>query len=104
MNEAIIIAAASRAITDNNFFMADPNNPHFVDRGLEQMNACKWVISHIFSLPLAQRLTDAEEEMVRTKYNAAKIAATECDSPECAEFMDMLENLFGKDFFKEDKL
>ena len=34
MNEAIIIAAASRAITDNNFFMADPNNPHFVDRGV----------------------------------------------------------------------
>lgn len=93
--------AAKEAIIANDFFMADPNHPEFVDRGLEQMRACKWVINHIFSLPLASRLTTKEKERVKAKYNAAKIGATEFDSPECAYMVDLLERIFGADFFKE---
>lgn len=33
--------AANKAIIDNEFFMADPDHPEFVERGLEQMRACK---------------------------------------------------------------
>lgn len=54
----------------------------------------------LMQLPLASRLTAEEKERVRTKYNAAKIGATEFDSPECADLMDMLEDIFGADFFK----
>lgn len=56
---------------------------------------------YVKDLPLRDRLTEAEKERVRTKYNAAKIGATEFDSPECADLMDMLEDIFGADFFKE---
>lgn len=52
-------------------------------------------------LPLSERLTAEEKERVRTKYNAEKIGATEFDSPECADLMDILERIFGADFFKE---
>lgn len=52
-------------------------------------------------LPLRDRLTEAEKERVRTKYNGAKIGATEFDIPECANLMDILERIFGADFFKE---
>ena len=55
----------------------------------------------LMQLPLASRLTAEEKERVRTRYNAAKIGATEFDSPECADLMDILEDIFGKDFFKE---
>ncbi len=52
-------------------------------------------------LPLSERLTAEDGERVRTRYNAAKIGATEFDSPECADLMDILEDIFGADFFKE---
>lgn len=58
-------------------------------------------VAHLRSLPLRDRLTAEEKERVRTKYNAAKIGATEFDSPECADLMDILEDIFGADFFKE---
>lgn len=58
-------------------------------------------INHTMQLPLCDRLTAEEKERVRTKYNAAKIGATEFDSPECADLMDILEDIFGSDFFKE---
>lgn len=58
-------------------------------------------VAHLRSLPLRDRLTEAEKERVRTKYNAAKIGATEFDSPECADLMDILEDIFSTDFFKE---
>lgn len=57
--------------------------------------------NHVYGLPLSQRLTAEEKERVRAKYNGAKIGATEFDSPECADLMDMLEDIFGTDFFKE---
>lgn len=63
----------------------------------------KSVLEWLFEKPLASRLTPAEKERVRTKYNAAKIGATEFDSPECADLMDMLEDIFGADFFKEEE-
>lgn len=65
------------------------------------VEAYKASAEHIMSLPLAQRLTPEEKERVRTKYNAAKIGATEFDGPECAYMVDLLEDIFGSDFFKE---
>lgn len=61
----------------------------------------KSVLSWLFAKPLASRLTTKEKERVRTKYNAAKIGATEFDNPECAYMMDLLEDIFGADFFQE---
>lgn len=111
--------AAKQAIIDNNYFMADPNHPDFVDRGLEQMRACKWVIGHIFSLPLASRLNAEEKERVKVIYNEelgmaqhfhAKAKASNDIS--CRQHyyglrepyisrMKLLERIFGADFFKE---
>lgn len=109
--------AAKQAIIDNNFFMADPNHPEFVDRGLEQMRACKWVINHIFSLPLASRLTSEEKERVRANYADAKDIHLRCvgtmSKNHIADLhneynkglnmgiMIVLKHLFGSDFFKE---
>lgn len=96
--------AAKQAIIDNNYFMADPNHPDIVDRGLEQMRACKWVIGHIFSLPLASRLTAEEKEQIRFAHKTAKTFA-ERTNPMSAEVFKgqylLLESIFGKDFFKE---
>lgn len=61
----------------------------------------KSVLRWLFDKPLCDRLTAEEKERVRTKYNAAKIGATEFDSPECADLMDILEDIFGANFFKE---
>lgn len=100
--------AAKKAIIDNNFFMADPKHPEFVDRGLEQMRACKWVINHIFSLPLASRLTAEEKERVRKIYAECELIEMD-DSPnlpadritEAGAKMQVLESIFGADFFRE---
>lgn len=98
--------AAKQAIIDNNYFMADPNHPEFVDRGLEQMRACKWVINHIFSLPLASRMTAEEKERVRRIYEADKRL---CEEAKDSVFRwseiykgryKLLESIFGKDFFQ----
>lgn len=59
--------------------------------------------NHLMEQPLSVRLTAEEKERVRTKYNAAKIGATEFDSPECAYMLDLLEDIFGADFFKEEE-
>lgn len=111
--------AANKAIIDNDFFMADPNHPEFVDRGLEQMRACKWVINHTFSLPLASRLTSEEKERVRKMYNdEAEFAlfyqkkANSCFNQQCKRDYEasrdiakgraiILKRIFGADFFKE---
>lgn len=93
--------AANQAIIDNDFFMADPAHPDFVDRGLEQMKACKWVIDHIFSLPLAQRLTAEEKERINKAY---AYAITHIEFDENRAEVRLLHRIFGKDFFKEDKL
>ncbi len=63
----------------------------------------KSVLEWLFNKPLVSRLTAEEKERVRTKYNTAKIGATEFDSPECADLMDILEDIFGADFFKEEE-
>lgn len=98
--------AAKKAIIDNNFFIADPNHPDFVDRGLEQMRACKWVIGHIFSLPLASRLTAEEKERVREEYsdNKCLIESASLSYVQREVFQkinETLESIFGTDFFKE---
>lgn len=56
--------------------------------------------NHLMEQPLSVRLTTEEKEMVKAKYNAAKIGATECDSPECAYMVDLLEDIFGKELFE----
>lgn len=97
--------AAKEAIIDNNFFMADPNNPSFVDRGLEQMRACKWIINHIFSLPLASRMTAEEKERVRKihrdYHQKWDCSCNDRESERSFYCFSLLECIFGKDFFKE---
>lgn len=94
--------AANKAIIDNNFFMADPNHPDLVDRGLEQMRACKWVINHIFSLPLSQRLTAEEKERVKKEYwQAARDWIGIGDARGYCRTCIALGSIFGSDFFKE---
>lgn len=93
---------AKQAIIDNDFFMADPQHPEFVDRGLEQMRACKWVINHIFSLPLAQRLTSEEKERVRKEYANTYPNDIDC-GVENMLIQGVLERIFGADFFKEEE-
>ena len=99
--------AANKAIIDNEFFMADPNHPEFVDRGLEQMRACKWVINHIFSLPLSQRLTDEGRERARDIYNEAVEICKNAD-PMGSRFAfwdarkELIESIFGKELFGEE--
>jgi hypothetical protein len=91
--------AAKQAIIDNDYFMADPNHPDFVDRGLEQMRACKWVINHIFSLPLAQRLTAEEKEQIKKLYCAAEASKSDYSRG----YSDAIKRIFGADFFKEEE-
>lgn len=93
---------AKKAIIDNDFFMADPKHPDFVDRGLEQMRACKWVINHIFSLPIASRLTAEEKERVRKEYANTYPNDIDCGI-ENMLIQDVLERIFGADFFKEEE-
>lgn len=90
---------AKKAITDNNYFMTDPNHPEFVDRGLEQMRACKWIINHIFSLPLADRLTEEEKERIKAIYNRKRFNTEHSKDVEFIE-KQLLEYLFGKAFFQ----
>lgn len=73
-------------------------SPYYEEDMIEMF---KGGVEYALSLPLSSRLTAEEKERVRTKYNAAKIGATEFDSPECAYMLDLLEDIFGADFFKE---
>ena len=59
--------------------------------------------NHIMSLPLSQRLTDEEREKIKAKHNACRIAQTECDCLDYEIAADMLEEIFGKELFGEDK-
>lgn len=62
----------------------------------------KEVLSWMFAKPLAQRLTAEEKKMVRKEY-----ANTHPLDPDCGVanilVQGVLERIFGKDFFKEDK-
>ena len=93
--------AANKAIIDNKFFMADPDHPEFVDRGLVQMRACKWVINHIFSLPLSQRLTDEEREKVRKEYENTYPLDPDCGVANIL-IRGVLVRIFGKELFGEN--
>lgn len=67
----------------------------------------QYTIERIFTAPLAQRLTDAEKEMVREEYDEARIFSENVD-PCVIEYaknkaeMSILERIFGKDFFQGD--
>lgn len=102
----MIEEAAKEAILENNYFMADPNNPNFVDRGLEQMRACKWLINYVLSLPLTERLTEEEKEQMRFTHKAANKFMVSANNPYMAEVFKgqkcLLESIFGADFFKEE--
>lgn len=62
----------------------------------------KSVLSWLFAKPLTQRLTSEEKEMIRKEY-----ANTYPLDPDCGVanilIQGVLERIFGKEFFKEDK-
>lgn len=68
----------------------------------------QYVIKQIFAMPLAQRLTDAEKERVRKTYKAMSDYGKKKDvvCADCANYAARvgLERIFGKEFFKEEKL
>ena len=63
----------------------------------------KEVLSWLFAKPLYNRLTAEEKERVRKEY-----ANTYPNDPDCGIanilIQGVLERIFGKDFFKEDKV
>lgn len=72
----------------------------------------KEVLSWLFALPLASRLTAEEKERVRGYYSEAQgwlDEKTSFDNPNeqlkiCAvAIQDRLERIFGSDFFKEEE-
>lgn len=69
----------------------------------------KSVLGWLFNKPIASRLTDAEKKMVMEEYSDNKCLI---ESPSLSyvqrevfqKINETLEHIFGKDFFKEDKL
>lgn len=69
----------------------------------------KCVLDWLFKKPLASRLTEAEKEMVMEEYSDNKCLI---ESPSLSyvqrevfqKINETLEHIFGKEFFKEDKL
>ena len=55
-----------------------------------------------YRMPLSQRLTDEEQEKIKAKHNACRIAQTECDCLDYEIAADMLEEIFGKELFGEE--
>lgn len=68
----------------------------------------KSVLGWIFDKPIASRMTEAEKEMVRKAYKTMSDYGKKKDvmCADCANYAARvgLERIFGKDFFKEDKL
>lgn len=70
----------------------------------------QYTIERMFSVPLAQRLTDVEKESFRKMYKRIVVDVENSDSNDCIPASEMdcametLERIFGKNFFKEDKL
>ncbi len=72
----------------------------------------KSVLDWLFKKPLASRLTDAEKERIREMYDDANtyceiMFISEENEETLASYNDQrhfLEEIFGKEFFKEDKL
>lgn len=109
---------AKSAINANGYFMADPSNPSFVDRGLEQYRAMMWMAAYIMSLPLADRLADEERENIKAiyqnlnkAYHAPIIKKDICLGVHIADCvnigvalnkMKLLERIFGKEMFAEE--
>lgn len=62
----------------------------------------KSVLSWLFALPLAQRLTSEEKEMVRKEYANTYPNDIDC-GVENMLIQGVLERIFGADFFKEEE-
>lgn len=98
--------AAKEAINANNYFMADPSNPSFVDRGIEQFRAMMWMANYIMSLPLADRLTDKEKAVIKKAYagmrSYGKSQSSECNK--CANYVAevWMNRIFSKEFAKNE--
>lgn len=66
-------------------------------------------VSHVLSLPLAERLTDEEREKVRELYNVSKdIVSIEDDDTNMfsmhTQIMIVLESIFGSQIGKEGEV
>lgn len=69
----------------------------------------KCVLDWLFNKPLASRLTEAEKEMVMEEYSDNKCLIESASffyvqREVFSKINEVLEHIFGKDFFKEDKL
>ena len=69
----------------------------------------KCVLDWLFKKPLASRLTEAEKEMVREDYSDNKcliesVSLSYVQREVFSKINEVLEHIFGKEFFKEDKL
>lgn len=105
------IEEAAKEYADNAYYPAPDYDWYESDD--EQMkdvlvDTFKAGAKHVYDLPLAQRLTDAEKEMVRKTYKAMSDYGKKKDvvCADCANYATRvgLECIFGKEFFKEEKL
>lgn len=69
----------------------------------------KSVLGWLFNEPLASRLTETEKEMVREDYSDNKCliesaSLSYVQREVFSKINEVLEHIFGKEFFKEDKL
>lgn len=65
-------------------------------------NDAKSVLTWLFAKPLAQRLTAEEKEMAREEYSNTYPLDPDCGVANIL-IQGVLERIFGKEFFKEDK-
>lgn len=65
-------------------------------------DAVDYTVERVFALPLADRLTPEEKERVRAIYNRKRFGTEYSNEVKWME-KQLLEHLFGKDFFKEEE-
>lgn len=63
-------------------------------------DAVDYTVERVFALPLAERLTQEEKERVRAIYNRKRFGTEYSNEVKWME-KQLLEHLFGADFFKE---
>lgn len=63
-------------------------------------DAVDYTVERVFALPLADRLTREEKERVRAIYNRKRFGTEYSNEVKWME-KQLLEHLFGADFFKE---
>lgn len=66
------------------------------------INAFKAGANHVYKLPLSDRMTAEEKERVRREYDSTYPFDIDCGVTNML-IRDMLERIFGDDFFKEEE-